>query len=343
MPRIRVASDAGRGEKTAVYVSKIQQKLRDWFSLHGRDLPWRRNLDPYAILVSEFMLQQTQVATVIPFYERWLKRFPDFASLAVAEEQEVLRFWQGLGYYARARNLHRAAQAVCAEYGGVLPADEVLIGRLPGVGRYTAGALASFAFNRAAPAVDANIARVLARLDDLRIPIDSVAGLRRLWQLAAELVPNDSPRLHNWALMELGALVCTPRNPKCHACPVRGECQASDPEGLPVKKARRPVVDVVEACLFQIENYHLRMERSSGTRWSGLWRLPRLDAVPEGTPLCEERYAFTHHRVLLKVFGGPPGSLGEKGELVELSALHRLPMAAADARVVKRLLDLTTG
>jgi A/G-specific adenine glycosylase len=321
-------------------VSSVQRKLRDWFSLHGRDLPWRKNLDPYAILVSEFMLQQTQVATVIPFYERWLKRFPDFASLAAADDQEVLRHWQGLGYYARARNLHRAAQTVCADHGGALPADENLIGGLPGVGRYTAGALSSFAFNRAVPAVDANIARVLARMDNLHAPIDSGAGIRRLWQLAAELVPEDSPRLHNWALMELGALVCTPRKPKCESCPLREECKAQDPEALPLKKARRPVVDLVEACVFRVENSQLWMERSSGARWSGLWRLPRLGAVPEGMPIAEERYTFTHHRVLLKVFGAEVGGIHGNGEPVKLSALRGLPMAAADARVVARLIQV---
>ena len=183
------------------------------------------------------MLQQTQVATVRDYYARWLVRFPDFNALAAASEADVLHVWQGLGYYARARNLHRAAQEVAANYGGKLPDDLAAIAALPGVGRYTAGAVASFAFDRATPIIDANIARVLARLLNLQEPIDTTRGSEILWKTAEELLPARGGRMHNSALMELGALICTPRSPQCLICPVREHCRAKNPETLPKKKA----------------------------------------------------------------------------------------------------------
>lgn len=175
--------------------AEIRRQLTAWFRDAARDLPWRRTRDPYAILVSELMLQQTQVATVIPYYERWLQRFPDFGTLAAADEHDVLSLWQGLGYYSRARNLHRAARHVVAQHGEVLPADAEAIRALPGVGRYTAGAVASFAFDLPEPLVDANVARVLARLLNLQEAIDSAAGQRALWETAEALVPKKA-RVH---------------------------------------------------------------------------------------------------------------------------------------------------
>ena len=168
---------------------QFRRRLQRWFKLRGRDLPWRRTRDPYAILVSEFMLQQTQVATVIPYYQRWLDRFPDFAALARARQSDVLHAWQGLGYYARARHLHAAGKFVMENFGGALPSDAAKIAQLPGVGRYTAGAIASFAFDLSEPIVDANIARVLARLTNWQDPIDSSTGRAHLWQTATELLP----------------------------------------------------------------------------------------------------------------------------------------------------------
>ena len=178
------------------------------------------------------MLQQTQVTTVRDYYPRWLARFPDFITLAAASESEVLHVWQGLGYYARARNLHRAANQVKARYGGRPPDDLAAIAALPGVGRYTAGAVASFAFDRATPIIDANIARVIARLLNLQEPIDAKRGAEILWKAAEALLPSRSGRLHNSALMELGALVCTPRRPQC--------LTLSDPGSLPRQKSRVP-------------------------------------------------------------------------------------------------------
>ena len=208
---------------------QFRRSLHRWFRLRGRDLPWRRTHDPYAILVSEFMLQQTQVATVISYYQRWLDRFPDFAALARAKESDVLHAWQGLGYYARARHLHAAGKFVRENFGGELPADVARIAQLPGVGRYTAGAIASFAFDLPEPIVDANIARVLARLTNWEIPIDTSVGRAHLWQTATALLPTTGVREHNSALMDLGAMICLPRQPRCAECPVRSFCRAERP------------------------------------------------------------------------------------------------------------------
>ena len=281
----------------------LRTALTRWFRRTGRDLPWRRTHDPYAILVSEMMLQQTQVATVIPYYERWLERFPDFAALAAADESEVLHAWQGLGYYARARNLHRAAKWITDQWSGRMPQDPTEIATLPGIGRYTAGAVASFAFDRPVAAVDANIARVIARLFDLHEPIDTGRGQAALWAAAERLLPVKGGRLHNSALMELGALVCTPRSPECQQCPVHAYCAADSPEELPRKKARRATATMTEDCGWTVIDCRLLLERQDGKRWRGLWKLPPLaEGAARGVPVWEAVYPFTHHRVTLRVF-----------------------------------------
>src|ERR1700719_2525154 len=185
----------------------LRRSLLRWYSQHGRDLPWRRTRDPYAILVSEFMLQQTQVASTLSYYDAWLRRFPDFASLARASENDVLHAWQGLGYYARARNLHAAAKIVQGRHRGNFPCEISAIRALPGVGRYTAHAVATFSFDQSVPIVEANTARVLARLFDLQMPIDRAPGREKLWFRAAELVPKRGASRFNSALLDLGALV----------------------------------------------------------------------------------------------------------------------------------------
>jgi A/G-specific adenine glycosylase len=319
----------------------LRRRLGAWFRQFGRDLPWRRTHDPYAILVSELMLQQTQVATVIPFFQRWMKRFPDFLALAAASEAEVLAQWQGLGYYARARNLHRAAQHVSEHHGGTLPDDPDAITALPGVGRYTAGAVASFAFDRPAAAVDANIARVLARLLNLREPIDSPRGMARVWELAEALLPRSGGRLHNSALMELGALLCTPRKPQCLLCPVREHCGAAaagDPETIPVKKPRRPTIALEENCAWIVDGRRVLLERQTGSRWRGLWKLPRLPAPPQREPLLRAEYPFTHHRVSLRVFAAsPPAELSENQGWFDADALRGAALPSPHRRAVEQL------
>ena len=288
------------------------------------------------------MLQQTQVATVIPFYERWLARFPDFATLAAATEAEVLAVWQGLGYYARARNLHAAAKQIVAEHGGALPADPAAITRLPGVGRYTAGAIASFAFDFPAAAIDANIARVIARMLDLHEPIDGKTGAEILWKTAENLLPEKGGRIHNSALMELGALICTPAKPQCLLCPVREQCRADDPEILPVKKPRARTVSMREDSAWITKGRHVLLEQQTGARWRGLWKLPALPDQSAATaePLTSLTYLFTHHRVTLSVFDIPtPRHLVENQQWFLLAELAHVALAAPHRRAIESLVD----
>jgi len=318
--------------------ARFRRPLRAWFRRHGRQLPWRSTRDPYAILVSEFMLQQTQVATVLPYYQRWLARFPDFATLARADEAAVLHAWQGLGYYARARNLHAAARAVRQNWRGVLPNDTAKIAALPGVGRYTAGAVASFAFDRAEPIVDANIARVLARLTNWRTPIDTAAGRAHLWETATSLLPSAGARLHNSALMELGALVCLPRRPLCEVCPVREFCAASEPALLPIKKPKPRRVLLDEAHGFSLRRNRVLLEQS-GERWRGMWILPRLPAAPGDSPLLQLDFPFTHHRITLSVFAQRETSLpNDRQRWFPLHALEGLPLPSPHRRALAHLL-----
>lgn len=315
---------------------KLRSNLRRWFQRNGRDLPWRRTDDPYAILVSEMMLQQTQVAAVVPYFARWMDKFPDVRSLALSGEDEVLRAWQGLGYYSRARNLHRAAQSILQKHDGVFPRDLASIRALPGVGRYTAGAVATFAFDTSTPIVDANIARVLARLANVSDPIDSAVGREKLWQVATELLPKTGGRWHNSALMELGALVCLPRVPRCCECPVRGLCVAENPTQLPKKRARRATVTLVENCAWVRRGDAVLLELQLGNRWRGLWKLPPLARATKSRaspPLLRSEYPFTHHRVQLAVF--KDGALEERGLqwhlLCDLPAMPSPHRRAADA------------
>jgi A/G-specific adenine glycosylase len=203
-----------------------QSKLIRWYRTHKRDLPWRRNPSPYRVLVSEFMLQQTTVKTVIPYYHRFLKRFPSLKALASARETEVLTAWSGLGYYARARNLHRTAQICRRELGGRIPSDIDTLQGLPGIGAYTAGAIASIAYEQKAAIVDGNVARVLSRLCRIEADPKSPRGLKSFWEQAHTLLPRRHFGDFNQGLMELGATVCTPTRPNCHLCPLRTDCLA---------------------------------------------------------------------------------------------------------------------
>ncbi len=316
----------------------LREELAHWFREEGRDLPWRRTHDPYAIMVSEFMLQQTQVATVLGYFEKWLARFPTFQALAAASEDDVLHAWQGLGYYSRARNLHRAARQVVAEHDGVLPTDLAAIAGLPGIGRYTAGAVASFAFDRATAAVDANIARVLARLIDLQVPIDSTRGSAEVWAAAAELLPDANGREHTSALMELGALVCLPRQPKCPSCPIRGRCRASAPELLPIKKARAKTVLLTENCAWVVEDGRILLEQQTGSRWRGMWKLPLLLSAPEGRPMIEFDYPFTNHRVTLRAFAqATPRAITENQRWQDIARIDELALTSPHRRAIEKL------
>jgi A/G-specific adenine glycosylase len=281
--------------------------LINWHRRYGRDLPWRRTRDPYAILVSEVMLQQTQVATVIRFYHEWLRRFPDFASLAMASENQVLRSWQGLGYYARARNLHATAKVIMDRHGGKFPRAINQLEQLPGIGKYTARAIASFAFDETVPIVEANTARVLARLFNFRGSIDSHQGQRTLWQNAANLLPKHGIATFNSALLDLGALICVARKPKCDVCPVHQFCRAKNPAALPVRNSRPKLKQLLEKHALIVNRGQILLEQSC-RRWRGMWVLPPLgidcltpsDSQP--WPVYQSVFPFTHHRVTLCVY-----------------------------------------
>ena len=286
-----------------IAAAAFRRPLLTWYGKHARNLPWRRTTDPYAILVSEFMLQQTQVATVIPYYHEWLRRFPTVAALAAASEDDVLHAWQGLGYYSRARNLRAAAISITQNHHGRLPTSVESIHELPGVGRYTANAVATFAFNRLVPIVEANTARVLSRVFDLQTPIDTSAGREQLWQCATELLPKRNAGEHNAALMELGALICGVR-PKCGVCPVKRFCRTTDPGSLPRKKPRPTPQLRTESHSFVMRRSRVLLEQATD-RWRGMWILPRLTDPPaRGTHIHRSAFPFTHHRITLTVYPG---------------------------------------
>jgi len=329
----------------------VRRGLLAWYRRERRDLPWRRTRDPWAIWVSETMLQQTRVETVIPYYERFLARFPTLEALADAEPDELMQRWAGLGYYSRARNLQAAAKQVAREHGGRVPDRVEALLELPGVGRYTAGALASIAFDRPAPIVDGNAARVLARLLDLDADVTSPAGRRRLWAEADALVAGRSPGDLNQALMELGALVCTPRAPQCARCPLRRRCRglaAGRAASLPVRGAKTAVraVEAVAALLRRGPRV-LAVRRPPSGLLGGLWELPGGElaageppaaglarllrervglALGRATPLGVVEHGFTHRALRLHVFRAeaPAGRVRRR----EFDAHRWLPPAA---------------
>jgi A/G-specific adenine glycosylase len=313
---------------------KIRRKLGRWFKRHGRDLPWRRTRDPYAILVSEFMLQQTTVRAVIPYFERWMARFPTLASLAGSAEEEVLALWQGLGYYRRAHNLRQVAVTLIEQRRPEIPHSFAELRKLPGVGDYTAAAVASFAFDAVEPLIDGNIARVLARLRNWQGPIDDAAGRASLLQSARDLLPKAGGRLHNSALMDLGALICVVRNPNCRFCPLRRECAAERPNELPMMKPRRPIQRVTDARAFIVEGGKIWLERARGSRWRGMWVLPETDPAK---PCADhiERYFITRFHVTMRTYVE-----SKQDRHLEGYALESLPpMPSAHRRTVAAMLQ----
>ena len=252
------------------------------------------------------MLQQTQVATVIPYYHKWLRTFPDFSSLARASENQVLRAWQGLGYYARARNLHATAKTVIDRHGGNFPWEIEQMRHLSGIGKYTAHAVASFAFDQSVPIVEANTGRVLARLFNLRESIDSEPGRRMLWQCAASFLPKFDAAIVNSALLDLGALICVARKPKCDVCPVKAICRAKNPAAFPVRNSRPETKRLIETHALIVRRGWILLEQSRH-RWRGMWILPPLinglkQPRFQPGPVYESVFPFTHHRVTLSVY-----------------------------------------
>lgn len=320
----------------------------DWFSQVGKDYPWRRTCEPYAILISEVMLQQTQIATVLGrgFYTRFLETFPEVEALAVAEDERLLKAWEGLGYYRRVRMLRETARAVLAEHGGEFPQELAALMKLPGIGRYTAGALRAFAYDLPAAVVDGNVARVLSRVMDFSEPVDGTAGQKQMWEWAEALADPERSRVYNSALMELGQTICRPGVPDCLSCPVARFCKTREPERLPVKRPKTAVTAVDEHALWlRDESGRLLLHREGGKRREGLWKLPTREAVEiSALPvLTEQCYAITRYRVTLRVHDGDtllehfqPGMdevWQEPGEVLALA------MPSPFRRVIERLLE----
>nr|WP_029893914.1 A/G-specific adenine glycosylase [Desulfohalovibrio reitneri] len=301
--------------------------LAAWFEANARPLPWRRSYRPYEVWVSEIMLQQTQMERGVEAFTRWMERFPDPEALARAGEDEVLKMWEGLGYYNRARNLHRAAGMVVERHGGEVPADPAALRALPGVGPYTAAAVASIAHGRDVPLVDANVGRLFSRLFDIDQPLHLSATKRALDGLAADLLPPGRARMHNQALMELGALVCTPKSPRCSACPLDTRCRAKYLDlvferPVPAKAAEYIPMDVASGLLIHDGGILVQKRPPAGV-WAGLWEFPG-GAVEEGetpdqavvrefleetelevavaAPLPRVRHGYTRYRVTLHPF-----------------------------------------
>jgi A/G-specific adenine glycosylase len=319
-------------------VPAFRRSLIAWFRRHGRELPWRHTSDPYRILVSEFMLQQTQVATVIPYYNQWLRRFPNFATLARASETDVLRVWQGLGYYSRARNLHATARAIVDEYRGRFPRSLDQMQQLPGIGKYTAHAVATFAFDQPVPIVEANTARVLTRLFNRRLAIDSRTGRTKLWEDAAGLVPKSNARIYNSALMDLGALVCLPRKPKCNTCPVKKFCRAKDPLALPIKRPTLHMRRTIEKHAFIFHRGRILLEQSR-RRWRGLWILPPLRTrTTNRRAIYTSAFPFTNHRINLVVYR-PRKPNQSSSEQRWFASIDDIAMPSPHRRAARCLLD----
>lgn len=344
-------------------------KLLRWASRHLRDLPWRAEpRDPYRVWVSEVMLQQTQVVTVIPYFQRFTERFPTVETLAAAPLDDVLKQWEGLGYYARARNLHRAAQQVVAEFGGRLPDTVEELSKLPGIGAYTAGAIASIAFGRNAPALDGNVKRVLCRVYAIRQDLRQPKVEQKLRALAEMNLPRGKAGRWNEALMELGATVCLPRSPRCGECPLAQACRARAlgiQQKLPARAARKrtPHVDVT-AAVIRKNGRLLIAQRPAGGMLGGLWEFPggkveqgeslegclRREILEElgvgievGRPVTQVKHTYTHFRITLYAFvcrlkkGRPRAIKVADWRWVRLGELDDFAFAATDRKIIQVL------
>ena len=334
--------------------------LLAWYAANARDLPWRRTKDPYSVFISEIMLQQTQVKTVIPYFDRWMKQLPGVAAFASAKPQKVLKLWEGLGYYSRVRNAHAAAQVIMREHGGRFPRKFEDILALPGVGRYTAGAISSIAFNEPRPILDGNVIRVLIRIFGVEGDARDKETNAALWQLAEDLVamePKRSSEL-NQSLMELGALVCTPRQPKCSGCPAGKFCSAlreDRVDELPLRRARVPATKRRFVAFVARKRNRFLVRQRSGEGVNGhLWEFPNIEVglkdkrdgrdikdtlfrVADEQPICRIQHSITRYRILLEVYRAEATGKSD-GVWKTLSQLHRLPFTSAHRKILTALM-----
>ena len=351
------------------HATSLQDKLIRWFGAHQVALPWRTDRHPYKVWMSEIMLQQTQVDTVIPYYERFLERFPTVEALAIAPLDDVLKMWEGLGYYSRARNLHKAAQMVVEEFDGTFPETVADLRTLPGVGAYTAGAIANFAFGQDVPIVDGNVIRVLTRLFNIDDDVTRTVTKKELWALAESLVPEGQGPLWNEGLMEFGRLMCTPKAPACHECPLRGHCDAYA-EGVqlerPVKKKRKraPHYDVTAGVIRRDDGKLLIAQRPTDKMLGGLWEFPggkreegeslteclqrelqeelRIH-VDVGRQITTVKHAYSHFRITLYAFecritAGEPQAVGaDDFAWVNLDEVDSYAFPVTDQKIIAAL------
>ena len=342
---------------------RIADLLLAWYDQHARTLPWRGIHDPYRTWVSETMLQQTRVETVLGYYARFLERFPTVADLAAAPEDDVLKMWEGLGYYSRARNLHKGAKQVMTEYGGVIPADVEQLRKISGNGPYTAGAIASIAFEQPVPAVDGNVIRVVSRLRGIRENVGIPSVRRALEGEAASLVPRLRPGDFNQALMDLGSAICTPGTPGCEKCPLQGECDAyaaGDAEDLPVLPRKNPpkVIDYAVCLVFSGDRVLMRQRTEAMLK--GLWVFPMAEgkitlrqvpaAVKKLTKLAakdvqssgEAKHVFTHQiwQMQLYTMTVPEDAQAPNGyQFIPVGEMHTLAIPTAVKAAVKAVRD----
>lgn len=345
-------------------VLELRQALLSWYAQQGRDLPWRKTRDPYAIWISEIMLQQTQVKTVLPYYDRWLQQFPTVKALASADQQTVLKAWEGLGYYARARNLHRAAQIIADQYNGQFPQTFEAVVALPGIGRTTAGGILSAAFNQSVAILDGNVKRILARLVALRTPPSK--AIDHLWSLSELLLPDDQPRDFNQAMMDLGATLCTRHRPACLLCPWQKSCAAYNQNvqlEIPMTETRAPLPHklIGVAVVWNEQGQILIDRRPQQGLLGGLWEFPGGKIEPgETVEECIRRelqeelaidvevgdrlmtidHTYTHFKVTLNVFhcrhiGGEPQPIEcDEVRWVEVSELDQFPFPKANGQII---------
>ncbi|MEB3282036.1 MAG: A/G-specific adenine glycosylase [Lyngbya sp.] len=356
-----------------VEIKQLRRSLLAWYDRQGRALPWRNSRDPYCIWVAEIMLQQTQVKTVIPYYQRWLSQFPTVEALAIADLQQVLKLWQGLGYYARARNLHKAAKIVVEHYHGVFPNQPEAVLQLPGIGRTTAGGILSAAFNLPISILDGNVKRVLARLTALTVPPPK--ALKYLWQLSDILIDPKHPRAFNQAIMDLGATVCLPKTPNCSECPWKTHCQAylSNLQlQLPMREADHPLPHKIigVAVIWNEQGQILIDKRPAKGLLGGLWEFPggKLEAnetiedcirreireelaieVEVGSHLITLEHAYTHFRVTLHVYhcrhqsGDPQPLECDEIRWVTLDEIEQFPFPKANEKIIAALKEARTS
>jgi A/G-specific adenine glycosylase len=353
-------------------LNKIAKILVQWYPHNARTLPWRSDREPYHVWVAEIMLQQTRVETVIPYYQRWMKKFPTLKKLAESDLQEILRVWEGLGYYSRARNLHKAANILQQKHRGVIPSEASKLIALPGIGRSTAGAIASISFNQDEPILDGNVKRVMSRVFNYEKPINLARNVDELWKLVGRILPGGKVGIFNQALMELGETICLPKRPHCSACPICKECQSynlglQDKRPVRIRKDKIPHYEVV-AAVIKVRGKFLITQRPQGKILAGLWEFPggKIEKgeifeqtlqreimeelaveIKAGKKIGAYRHAYSHFSVLvhafycLRISGRFAQCEGQQIAWVKSAEFSLYPMGKVDRLIARQVAEDT--